>query len=560
MKLLNILIKDLIFTYLKWLTLTIVLVLGLDKFGFLTLQSDATSMMALTFVVALAFYASGVTIYSRNYNWLRNLPVTRYQLLSATILFNALNLFFTTMSFFIMLNAFFFEKLFDSLGNYFLVSSAFYDKIFELVTVQSQSINDYPATISVVVLVGGFLFVSSFLFLMGTTGIFKVGNRLTFLHHFVRKFWPNLDSAKIANFEALLIFVSLGLSYVIYRYYSLTVVLAALLCTVIPYVVLKNLTHSLNLKKYYRWVSTPVYGAFVVVISGLIFGHAQYRLNHEQLSAENKAYEALILGPSMYELNDAELDLFLAQDINDQSIVDLIEFAFREDAVLGSFHGAKYGRVWDFKIKRDIGEFEKIIESKTRLDALEASLGLFEPHDLGMAEIKLYFEKAANIENSEHSKRHGKVFDYHSVAKYLSWRDFKREELAQMLSSRNSWLHRLALENIYVAKNSEGRENFGFKAKAREMSDKVKFDLTDVIVKNFDLYDSIVLKSASDVISAAQCRSISSVDVLKNAIRGNSIASNLNCHKYEEASDWVQKQNFYLDGEYLWKLKSSLQN
>lgn len=559
MKLLNILLRDLFLFYLKWTLVIVFASFGLDKFGLVNLESDSAVLMTYMFILCFILYVNGISLYSRNFNWMKNVPVTRQKLLKASLCFSLVNASVMVATFFILLNVLFIEALYDANGVYFLVSSEFYSALTDIFTVDSSSINDYPATIVIAVLTGGGLFCISFLFFVGVKGAFTKSPRLETIRSLLRRIKPNISYENLGRAEFFVLLLSLFLVYYTYRFYSLSMLLIAFACTITPYAALVNIAHRFNLKNNYRALSLQSYGLVVLVTSGLVFGHAQNRLNHKELSAENRAYEALILGPSFYDLKDEELGEFLAQDISNETIEDLMEFAYRRDSIFGGFHNARIRDIWDFKNKRPITEFQAIINSKTKLSSLEASLGLFKVNELGFDEIKLYFEKAQALEDSPKSKEHGSTLDYHSVSKYLSWKDFSRDELAKMLSSKNSWLHRLALENIYLP-DDNSKLSSDTRRKARVKSDKVKYDLTAVIIKNFDLYDSSVLSRASEVISAAQCRSISSTAVLKEAIRGQEISTNLNCSKYEEASDFAQKENYYLGGEYFWKLKHSQQN
>lgn len=69
---------------------------------------------------------------------------------------------------------------------------------------------------------------------------------------------------------------------------------------------------------------------------------------------------------------------------------------------------------------------------------------------------------------------------------------------------------------------------------------------------------TILVAKAGELVSQGQCRSISSVSVMKMAFKGQGQKVTLNCKSYQNAAGIAQEKDYYLNGQYHWHVKRAL--
>lgn len=537
-------------------TLSVVFVL--NKFGMVDLAGQPVNVITFIAMACLVFFVFGSNTIASNSSWVKNIPMSRVKLFVVGSSLNIVNLTLMLASFLILISVTLWDFLHLSDGRYFLFSRRFY-------SIFLGGINsDVMPTKSLLIIWGLVLFLLSIFVFASNFGSLKLyPKELPFVRALLKKYWPEYYREYVQLVELLSLVIVATVLYCVYKIFSLEALLAAAVFCFVPFFIMTSIVYGHNFKKLYFLTTMRSFAFFALVVCSLSVLRANLIVEETNISVKAKLREILFLGPTLYQLKENELESYLAQNIDDEMIFDLMNFLYKRTHFKGNPYYRKYESTYDFKEKQPIERFNEIILSKQKVLGLEAAIGLFNVSEITPQHLETFFFHARRIENRGASgeKRQSSIEIVLPVFYYMSWKDFSRHELEAMLSSKDEYIQELALRNAYVPVEvlaSDHHRDLSKYRMGRPMTLVPKYDLSHVIVKNFDNFSSSIAAMAGDLISEGQCRSISSVSAMKRAFRGEGEYSTLNCKIYNHAAGLARDRGFYLNGQYIWQVKQAL--
>lgn len=558
MKLLKIFLAEIVSFYVLMVIGTLAVIFILNKFGVVDLVGHPVNVITFIALACLVFFVFGSNTIASNSSWVKNIPMSRVKLFVVGSSLNIVNLMLMLSSFLILISATLWDYLHMSDGRFFLFSNHFYGVFLRVTDV------DVLPTISLLIIWGLVLFLlSTFVFASSFASLKLYPKELPLIRTIFKKYWPDYYREYVQLVELLSLVIAATLLYCAYKIFSLEAMLAAVVFCFVPFFVMTSIVYGHNFKKLYLLTTMRSFAFVVLIVFSLSVMRANHLVGGTDISINTKLREILFLGPSLYQLKEKELESYLALNIDDGMIFDLMNFLYKRTHFKGIPYYRRYESIYDFKEKQPIERFDEVILSKQKMSGLEAAIGLFNVSEITPQHLESFFNHARRIENRGYSdkKRQSSIDIILPVFYYMSWKDFSRSELEGMLSSKDEYIQELALRNAYVPVEvlaSDFHRDLAKFRMGRPMTFVPKYDLSHVIVKNFDNFSSSIAALAGDLISEGQCRSISSVSVMKMAFKGEGEYSALNCKIYNHAAGFAQDRDFYLNGQYIWQVKQAL--
>ncbi len=308
-----------------------------------------------------------------------------------------------------------------------------------------------------------------------------------------------------------------------------------------------------NFYKIRKINSRKMIPLFLVCIIGSKL-YSYYRVSHPDITFSNKLDEIEFQNMFYSYLDVTGTKKILESDISKANIDFIMDTLARKHGRDKVLKHTEYRTLPLYTLYPKELDFEKVIKSKTKIKALQTSLGLFNPRTLTIPQLKIYLDKWYELGRLNETGAYNTFLWSHKsdLLDYLSFRNYSKDELTALLQSENE-LSRLVGLKLNVTFNLKKKIR-KYRSFNRGIIKEVRYDLTDVIYKNIEKYNTDLVYSVSKMFTAASCESVSNYEVFRGIASKEKKIKILDCNLKKQIDRYPKRNKGYLNSQYFYML------